>query len=96
MAASKSSLRMWSVDTQAIIGLKGRRSSEGVMENLRRKEHDTSTTVSEEGSLVGRTELHLPFLRGDVVTRRRLIDQLGDAFRSHRLTLVSAPQERLA
>jgi hypothetical protein len=40
------------------------------MENLRRKERDTSATVSEEGTLVVRTKLRPPLLREDVVARR--------------------------
>jgi len=68
-----------------------RKSSEAVMENLRRKERDTSATVAEEGSLVLRTKLRPPLLREDVVARRHL----RDALRSHRLSLISAPPDRL-
>ena len=86
-----------SVDTQAIIGFKrDRKFSEGVMENLRRKERDTSATVSEEGALVVlRTKLRPLLLHEDVVTRWRLLDWLRDALCSHRLVLISTPPDRL-
>jgi hypothetical protein len=66
------------------------------MENLRRKERDTSATVSEEGaSVVLRTKLRPLLLREDVATRWRLLDWLRDALRSRRLVLISAPLDRL-
>jgi hypothetical protein len=57
----------------AIIGSEGQGTSEGVMENLRRKERDASATVSEASSLAVRTKLRPPLLREDVVARQRLL-----------------------
>ena len=66
------------------------------MENLRRKERDTSATVSEEGALVVlRTKLRPLLLREGVVTRWRLLGWLSKALHAHRLVLISAPPERL-
>ena len=65
------------------------------MENLRRKERDTSATICEEGSLVVRTKLYPPFLREYVVACGRRPYWLRDAFRSHRLILIFAPLDRL-
>jgi len=65
------------------------------MENVRRKERDTSATVSEEGTLVVRTKLCPPLLREDAVVRQRRLDWLRDALRSHRLSLISASPDRL-
>ena len=72
------------------------------MENLRRKEHDTSATVSDEGSSVVRTKLSSPLLRKEIVGRWRLPDSLRDVLHSHRLKLIvgrsagrGAPPERL-
>jgi hypothetical protein len=49
------------------------------MEHLRRKERDTSVTVSEESTLVVRAKLRPPVLREDVAARGRLLDWLRDA-----------------
>ncbi len=66
------------------------------MENLRRKERDTSATVSEEGALmVLRTKLRPLLLREAVVALWPLLDWLRDAFRSHWLVLIFAPSNRL-
>lgn len=79
----------------AIIDSESQGTSEGVMENLRRRERDTSATVSDEGSLVIRTRLRPPLLREDVAARRCLLDRLRDALRSHRLILIPAAPDRL-
>ncbi len=65
------------------------------MENLRRKERDTSATICEEGSLVRTTKLHPPFSREYVVACGRRLYWLRDALRSHRLILIFAPPDRL-
>ena len=63
------------------------------MENLRRKEHDTSATVSEERSLAVRTKLRPPLLREDVVARRRLIYRLEQGELAERFWMVRAFDE---
>ncbi len=65
------------------------------MENLLRKEYDTSATISEEGSLAERTRLCPPLLREDVVVSRCLTDRLRDAINSHRLILIPTPPDLL-
>jgi hypothetical protein len=79
----------------AIIGSEGQGTSKGVMENLRRKERDTSSKTSEAGTLAVRIKPCLALLRGDVVARRRLIYRLRDVLHSHRLIPISAPPDRL-
>ncbi len=64
------------------------------MENLRRKEHDTSATVSEGDSLIHTTKLHPPLLRKEVVARGHRLYSLRDALRSHRLILIFALPDR--
>jgi len=73
---------------------KDRRSSEGVMENLRRKEHDTNATISPGGGFTVRTKLHRPLLVEEVVCFGRLFDRLKNILYLHRLTLISAPPDR--
>jgi hypothetical protein len=66
------------------------------MENLRRRERDTSATVSEEGALVAlRTKLRPLLLREDVVARWRLLDWLSEALHSHRIVLIFTLSNRL-
>ena len=65
------------------------------MENQRRKEHATSATISEEGSLALRTKLHHPLLGEEVVARGRLLDWLRGTLHTHRLILIYAPLDRL-
>jgi hypothetical protein len=72
-----------------------RKSAQGVMENLRRKESDTSATICEEGGLVRTTKLHLPLSRKYVVPRGRRLYWFRDALHSHRLVLIFAPPDRL-
>jgi hypothetical protein len=42
------------IDTSTILIPKDRRSFERLMENLHRKEHETSATIAEAGDLAGR------------------------------------------
>lgn len=80
--------------TQAIIGSKEQEFSKDAMENLRRKERNTSTTVSGEGSLALRPRLRPLLLREDAVARR-LLNRLRDALRLQQLILISAPPDGL-
>jgi len=65
------------------------------MENLRRKEHDTSATISAECSLAARTKVHHLPLLVKVVGRGCTLDWLSDGFHSHRLVLISGPSDQL-
>jgi hypothetical protein len=64
------------------------------MENLRRDEHDSSSTACKEGTLARTATLHNRQSCEEVVARGRLLDLLRDA-RSHRTILISGPPERL-
>jgi hypothetical protein len=58
------------------------------MENLHRKEHETSATIAEAGGLVVRITLQHPT---KVVGRGCALHWLRDVLRSHQLILISAP-----
>jgi hypothetical protein len=64
------------------------------MENLRRKEHDTSATICTVSGFTMRTKLHRPLLVEEVACLGRLLDQLKNIFDLHRLTLIAAPPDR--
>ena len=64
------------------------------MENLRRKELDTSATISIEGGFAVRTTLHPPLVAEDVMCLERLFAWLSDILYSHRHHLISAPPDR--
>jgi hypothetical protein len=58
------------------------------MENLHRKEHETSATIAEAGGLAVRITLQHPT---KVVGRGCALHWLSDVLRSHQLILISAP-----
>lgn len=60
-------------------------SFEGTMEDLRRKEHGTSATIAEAGSLAVRTRLYHPLLFEKVDCRGYMPRWLGHALHSQRL-----------
>jgi hypothetical protein len=61
------------------------------MENLHRKEHETSATIAEADGLAVRLMQHPT----KVVGRGCTLRWLSDALHSHQLTLISAPSDRL-
>ena len=62
------------------------------MENLHRKEHETSTTIAESGGLAVRITLQHST---KVVGRGCALHWLSDALHSRQLVLISAPSDRL-
>jgi len=62
------------------------------MENLHRKEHETSATIAESGGLAVRIMLHHPT---KVIGRGCALHWLSDVLHSRQLILISAPSDRL-
>jgi hypothetical protein len=62
------------------------------MENLHRKEHETSATIAEVGGLAERIAPQHPT---KVVGRGCTLHWLSDALHSHHPVLISAPSEWL-
>jgi hypothetical protein len=62
------------------------------MENLHRKEHESSATIAEAGGLAVRITLQRPT---KVVGRGCALHWLSDALHSHQVILISAPSDRL-